>query len=48
MPDFGDITEKASDAGIEKAGDAADAKTGGKHAEQVDKAQQAADDKIGN
>jgi hypothetical protein len=41
------VGEKASDAGIEKAGDAADAKTGGGHAEQVDKAQQAADQKIG-
>ncbi|GAB3462047.1 hypothetical protein GCM10027519_24430 [Kineococcus endophyticus] len=47
VPDFGDITEKASDAAIDKAGDAADAKTGGGHAEQVDKAQQAADEKIG-
>ena len=47
MPDFGDITEKASDAAIDKAGDAVDEKTGGKHAEQVDKAQEAADGKIG-
>jgi hypothetical protein len=48
MPDFGDITEKASDAGIEKAGDAVDEKTGGQHADQVDKAQEAADQKIGD
>ncbi|MEW1956904.1 antitoxin [Kineococcus sp. NPDC059986] len=47
MPDFGDITEKASDAAIDKAGGAADAKTGGQHEEQVDKVQQAADEKIG-
>ena len=42
-----DMKEKASDAGIEKAGDAADAKSGGKGAGQIDKAQQAADEKIG-
>ncbi|MBB2900371.1 hypothetical protein FHR75_001159 [Kineococcus radiotolerans] len=47
MPDFGNITEKASDAGIEKAGDAVDAKTGGGHAEQVDKVEDVADRKIG-
>ena len=42
-----DITEKASDAGIDKAGDAVDQKTGGKGAGQIDKAEQAADDRIG-
>jgi MT0933-like antitoxin protein len=42
------MQEKVSDAGIDKAGDAVDAKTGGGHAEQVDKAQQAADAKIGD
>jgi hypothetical protein len=41
-----DMTEKASDAGIDKAGDAAEKKAGG-HGDKVDKAQQAADDKIG-
>jgi hypothetical protein len=41
------MAEKVSDAGIEKAGDAADAKTGGGHGEQIDKAQQVADQKIG-
>lgn len=41
-----DITEKASDAGIDKAGDAADKKAGS-HGDKVDEAQQAADDKIG-
>ena len=47
MPGMDDITEKASDAGIEKAGDAVDAKTGGGHAGQVDKAEDIADKKIG-
>ena len=42
-----DMTEKASDAGIEKAGDAVEDKTGGKGADQIDKAQEAADAKIG-
>ena len=42
-----DMTEKASDAGIQKAGDAAEAKTGGKGAAQIDKGEQAADQKIG-
>ena len=41
------MSEKVSDAGIEKVGDAADAKTGGGHGEQIDKAQQVADQKIG-
>jgi hypothetical protein len=48
MPDLGDSTEKLSDTGIDKAGDAVDQKTGGDHADQVDKAQEAADDKIGS
>lgn len=33
---------------IDKAGDAVDAKTGGKYAEQVDKAQEFARDKLGS
>ena len=41
------MQEKVSDAGIEKAGDAAEAKVGGEHAEKIDKGQQAADRKIG-
>ena len=41
-----EIKEKASDAGIEKAGDAAESKTGGKGADQIDKAEQAVDGKI--
>lgn len=42
-----DMTEKASDAGIEKAADTAEAKSGGKGTEQIEKAQQTADTKIG-
>lgn len=42
-----DMKEKGSDAGIEKAGDAAESKTGGKGAAQIDKGEQAADSKIG-
>lgn len=44
---LGDITEKASDAGIDKAGDAAESKTGGKGADQIDKGKKAADAKVG-
>lgn len=40
-------TEKASDAGIQKAGDAVEAKTGGKGTEQIEKGEQTADAKIG-
>jgi hypothetical protein len=43
----GGATEKASDAGIEKAGDAVEAKTGGKGTEQIEKGERAADAKIG-
>lgn len=39
--------EKVSDVVIEKAGDAADAVTGGKFADQIDAAQAKADDLIG-
>jgi hypothetical protein len=42
-----DMKEKGSDAGIQKAGEAAEAKTGGKGAEQIDKGEEAADSKIG-
>ncbi|WP_396030739.1 Rv0909 family putative TA system antitoxin [Cellulomonas fimi] len=42
-----DMKEKASDAGIEKAGDAADQKRGGKGADKIDQAEQAADKKFG-
>lgn len=40
------IEEKVSDAGIQKAGDAAEAKFGG-HEEQIEKGEQIADSKIG-
>ena len=50
MPGLDDLkggaTEKVSDAGIDKAGDAVDAKAAG-HEDQVDKAQTLADGKIG-
>lgn len=42
-----DITEKASDAGIEKAGDTAAKKSGGGNADKVDDLEKKADDKIG-
>jgi hypothetical protein len=42
-----DKGEKASDSALDKAGDAVDKKTGGGHEKQVDKAEQAADSKIG-
>ncbi len=42
-----DMKEKASDAGIEKAGDAVDQKTGGGQADKVDKVEDLADKKIG-
>lgn len=40
--------EQKTDAALDKAGDAADAKTGGGHSDKIDKAQDAADKKIGN
>ena len=53
---LGDIVNKAKDLaadhpdkveqGIDKAGDAVDQRTGGQHAEQVDKAQDAARDRL--
>jgi hypothetical protein len=43
----GDGVEKVSDAGIDKAGDAVEEKTGGKGTEQIDKAEDLADQKIG-
>ncbi|CCH78892.1 conserved hypothetical protein [Nostocoides japonicum T1-X7] len=41
-----DQVEKVSDQAIDKAGDVVDEKTGGKYADQVDTAQQKADDAI--
>jgi len=48
--DFADSDkgEQATDAGLGKAADAADKATGGGHGDQIDKAEHAADDKIGN
>ena len=43
-----DKGEKVSDAGLDKAGDAADKATGGGHSEQIDKATEAADKKVGS
>ena len=40
--------EKGSDAALDRASDMADDKTGGKHADKVDKARDAADKKVGN
>ncbi|WP_159794122.1 antitoxin [Puerhibacterium puerhi] len=42
-----DKGEKASDAGLDKAGDAASKATGGKHDEQIDKGIDQADERIG-
>jgi hypothetical protein len=47
MAEHPEQTEKYSDEGIEKAGDAVDRLTGGKYADQVDKGQRAADEHIG-
>lgn len=41
------MKEKVSDTGIEKAGDAAEAKVGGEHTEKIEKVETAADAKIG-
>ncbi|PYY36687.1 antitoxin [Curtobacterium sp. MCJR17_055] len=43
-----DKGEKATDAGLDKAAGAADKATGGSHGDQIDKAENAADGKIGN
>ncbi|QKS86566.1 antitoxin [Curtobacterium flaccumfaciens] len=47
--DFADSDkgEKATDAGLDKVGDAADKATGGGHGDQIGKAEDAADGKIG-
>jgi antitoxin protein of toxin-antitoxin system len=45
--DHPEQTEKVSDQATDKAGDTADRLSGGKHAAQVDTAQQKADDAIG-
>ena len=42
-----DKGEKASDAGLDKASDAAGSATGGKFDDKIDSAEQAADKKVG-
>ncbi len=44
----GDKGEQASDAGLDRASDLADDKTGGKHSDKIDKGRDAADKKLGN
>ncbi|QCB94675.1 Rv0909 family putative TA system antitoxin [Cellulomonas shaoxiangyii] len=44
----GEKGEQASDAALEKGSDAASSATGGKHDDKLDKAQSAADKKIGD
>ncbi|MFC8191088.1 Rv0909 family putative TA system antitoxin [Cellulomonas sp. NPDC057328] len=44
----GEKGEQASDAALEKGSDAASSATGGKHDDQIDKAQSGADKKIGD
>jgi len=44
----GEKAEQASDAGLDRASDMADEKTGGKHGDKLDQARDAADKKIGN
>ncbi len=43
-----DKGEKATDSGLDRASDMADDKTGGKHADKIDKARDAGDQKLGN
>lgn len=43
-----DKGEKASDAALDKGGDAASKATGGKHDEQIDQGAQKADDALGD
>jgi hypothetical protein len=43
-----DKGEKATDGGLDKLAGAADKATGGGHTDQIDKAEKAADDKIGS
>ena len=44
----GEKGEQVSDSALEKGADAASSATGGKHDDQIDKAQSAADEKIGD
>jgi MT0933-like antitoxin protein len=43
-----DKGEKGSDSALGKVADKADSATGGKHTEQIDKAEQSADKHVGN
>ena len=45
---FADEHDEKVDAAIEKAGDLADERTGGKYASQIDKAQDLAEEKTGD
>jgi hypothetical protein len=45
--DHPEQVEKVSDQAVERGRDAADKATGGKYADQTDKGQQAADERIG-
>ena len=45
--DHPEMAEKVSDQVIERGGDAADRATGDKYAAQVEKAEQAADERLG-
>lgn len=40
--------EQATDAGIDKAGDAADSASGGKFGDKIDAGEDAADEKVGD
>ena len=46
--DHPDQIEKASDEALGHGGDTADRATGGKHTDQIDKAEHTADDKVGD
>ena len=46
--DHPEQAEKLSDQAIERGGDTADKATGGKYADQMDKGQQSADERVGD
>ena len=43
-----DQGEKMSDAGLDKASDAASSATGGKHDEQISRVEKSTDERVGN
>lgn len=47
MGDHPDKVEEYSDQGVDRAGDLADDATGGKYADQIDKGQSMADERVG-